>query len=83
VAILIDTVVIGAPQSYNVSETGSVYIFTRSGTAWMEKSKITASDGAARDHFGHNVSISGDNVVAGSYGNDDWRGSAYICDLTQ
>jgi len=56
------------------SGSGSVYIFTRSGTAWSQQQKITANDGAAGDHFGAAVAISGAYLVAGAYG-DDERGS--------
>jgi len=61
--------------------SGSAYIFKRDGTAWTEQAKITASDGAAGDHFGYSVAISGDYAVVGAYGGDDagWMsGSAYI-----
>ena len=43
--------------------------------------KLTASDAAAGDEFGHSVSISGDYVIVGAHGNDDAgskSGSAYI-----
>ena len=65
----------------NGSNSGSAYIFHRSGTAWSEQAKLTASDGAANDHFGNQVSISGDYVVIGAYYDDDhgeMSGSAYI-----
>ena len=46
--------------------------------------KITASDGAAYDHFGRSVAISGDLAVVGAQGDDDAgpeSGSAYIYDI--
>jgi len=66
------------------SESGSVYIFTRvaSGTNnWVQTKKLTAFDGAANDHFGYAVGVSGENVVVGAL--DDIRsglriGSAYL-----
>ena len=39
--------------------------------------KINASDGAEGDHFGGEVSISGNYAIVGAYSNDD-NGSAYI-----
>ena len=36
-----------------------------------EGSKLTASDGAARDEFGRNVSVSGSMAVVGSPFDDD------------
>ncbi len=56
-------------------ESGSAYVFERddNGTpdnptddTWVEQAKLTASDGAAGDRFGHSVSISGDYVVVGA-----------------
>jgi hypothetical protein len=70
-----DTVVISA---FGDDEgKGSVYMFTRSGTTWMEQAKLTASDGAAYDYFGYSVSVSGDKAIIGATG-DDGSGSAYM-----
>ncbi|MEM9468610.1 MAG: hypothetical protein AAF988_00440 [Pseudomonadota bacterium] len=44
--------------------------------------KITASDGAANDLFGTNVSISENYALIGAYGDDSSQGSAYIFDIT-
>jgi dUTPase len=60
---------------------GSAYVFVRSGTAWTQQTKLTASDGAVDDNFGYSVSISGDYVVIGAYGDDvsyAEQGSAYV-----
>ncbi|MFC1732417.1 T9SS type A sorting domain-containing protein [candidate division KSB1 bacterium] len=46
-----------------------------------EIKKLLASDGAANDHFGYAVSISGDNAIVGAYNDDDYgieSGSAYV-----
>ena len=57
---------------------GSVYIFRREGTSWVEEAILTASDGAPYDAFGYSVSISGDYAALGR-GNDYANGgSAYI-----
>jgi hypothetical protein len=53
----------------------------RAGTAWLEKQKLLASDGAADDNFGYSVSISGDSAIVGALYDDDNgtdSGSAYI-----
>jgi len=63
------------------SYSGSAYIFKYDGTVWYEQAKLTASDGAADDLFGHCVSISGDYAIIGAYLDDDHgseSGSAYI-----
>ena len=82
VAISGDSVVVGAKGDDGAgTDSGSAYIFKRDGTAWTQEAKITASDGAAWDHFGWSVAISGDYAVVGAYGDGDagsMSGSAYI-----
>jgi len=65
----------------NGSESGSAYVFVRSGTTWTQQQKLTASDGAANDHFGYSVSLSGDCALIGAWGDDDSgseSGSVYV-----
>ena len=82
VSIAGDYVVISADwDDDNGHHSGSAYIFHRIGTIWTEQAKITASDGASHDYFGQSVSIDGDFVVVGAWGDDDngeGTGSAYI-----
>ncbi|MFQ5493855.1 MAG: FG-GAP repeat protein, partial [Phycisphaerae bacterium] len=82
VAISGDTIVVGARlDDENGSDSGSAYVFVRSGTGWSEQAKLQASDGAAFDRFGTSVSISGDTIVVGSPFSDDngsLSGSAYV-----
>ena len=77
-----DTVIVGAVfDDDNGTNSGSAYIFTRTGGTWTQQAKITPNDGAAVDVFGVSVSVSGDTVVVGSYQDDDngsASGSAYI-----
>ena len=69
------------------SNTGSVYIFTRSGSTWTQQAKIQASDVQASDEFGTDVTIKGDgtSIIVGSPGEDggsgdpiDRAGAAYV-----
>jgi hypothetical protein len=60
------------------TNSGSAYIFLRSGTSWSQQAKLTALDGAASDYFGVSVSISGDYAIVGAAGDDGYKGSAYI-----
>ena len=84
VAISGDTVVVGATleDPNNITDAGSVYIFTRSGTTWTQQAKIQASDAQASDQFGESVAIDGDTVVVSAQyedpGNITTAGSAYI-----
>jgi predicted amidohydrolase len=77
-----DTALIGVPNGdNNGEETGSAYVFTRSGNSWTQQAKLLASDGAAGDDFGYSVSLDGDTAIIGAYHDDDYgenSGSAYI-----
>jgi hypothetical protein len=85
-----DTLVVGASYDDDAgTNSGSAYIFNRNSGGsenWGEVAKLTASDGAAYDHFGVEVAISGDTVVVGSYFDDDngtLSGSAYVFERNQ
>ena len=85
VSISGDYTIVGADgNDDDGSSSGSAYIYKKDqGGAdnWGELKKLTASDAAAYDFFGINVSISGDYVIIGADGNDDdgnSSGSAYI-----
>ena len=65
----------------NAYNSGSAYIFLRSGTTWTEQAKLTPSGGAIEDHIGCSVSIDGDYAVIGASHDDDigsYSGSAYV-----
>jgi FG-GAP repeat/PKD domain len=63
------------------SDSGSVYVYTRSGTLWSEEGKLGASDGAVNDQFGGSVMLDGDSAAVGAWADDDSgseSGSAYV-----
>ena len=82
VAISGDTIVVGAEYADGAHlDSGSAYVFVRSGSAWSEQAKLTASDGAEDDRFGDSVAVSPGGVVVGAWGDDDagsYSGSAYV-----
>ena len=82
VSISGNTVVAGAfLDDDKGTDSGSAYIFVRSGTTWSRQAKVKASDGASGDLFGVSVGVSGETVVVGSYLDDargDNSGSAYV-----
>lgn len=83
VAISGETIAVGAAQDDdNGADSGSVYVYERSGTVWSETAKLTPGDGAANDTFGEALSLSGDLLVVGSPQDDDGgassSGSAYV-----
>lgn len=76
VSISGDTAVIAAYR--DDSWKGSVYVFTRTGGVWSQQQKLTANDRAAYDYFGYSVSVSGDTAIIGAWGDDNYKGSAYV-----
>ncbi|EYF01444.1 Hypothetical protein CAP_8277 [Chondromyces apiculatus DSM 436] len=82
VAISGDTVVVGSyGDDDHGPESGSAYVFVRSGGSWTQQAKLLAPDGAALDYFGTSVAVSGDTAVVGAYLDDDSEsgsGSAYV-----
>lgn len=67
VAIDGDVAVVGAPNDDdNGSDSGSAYVFERSGGVWALAAKVRASDGAPQDKFGWAVGVSGNTVVVGA-----------------
>ncbi len=53
---------------------GSFSIYQYDGNDWIFMQKINDANGKADESFGFNVSISGNNVIAGSYTDDDIAG---------
>ncbi len=82
IALSGDTVVVGSFVDDDKGiNSGSAYVFTRSGTTWTQQAKLTASDGLAGHEFGRSVSVSGDRAVVGAPLDDDpglSTGSAYV-----
>ncbi|MEY3230158.1 MAG: hypothetical protein RL689_245, partial [Planctomycetota bacterium] len=72
VAISGDTAVVGAyldDAGANVNQ-GSAYAFTRTGSAWTQKARLVASDGAAGDQFGYAVGLSEGTAIIGAPSDD-------------
>jgi hypothetical protein len=82
VAISGDSIVVGARGTSQAGySSGSAYIFTRTGTTWVEQATLLAADADSRDYLGQSVAIDGDIAVAGAFGDDDAgesSGSAYV-----
>ncbi|WP_417909234.1 FG-GAP repeat protein [Candidatus Electronema sp. PJ] len=74
--------VVGSSYDGRGEKSGAAYVFVRAANGtWSKQAKLTASDEATDDQFGHSVSISGDTVLIGAYGDDDRgenSGSAYV-----
>ena len=55
----------GATVGQNPAQ-GAVYVFTKSGSTWVQTQKLVANDGAAFDNFGLSVAMEGPTIVVGS-----------------
>lgn len=67
-----------------VSDSGSVYVFSRINNSWIYQQKLTSSERSPHDNFGVSLALNanGDYALIGSYGRDDGgianRGAVYI-----
>ncbi|SHK00532.1 hypothetical protein [Epilithonimonas mollis] len=71
-----NTIAAGAPgySSWN----GTVYMYEKSGTDWLEKQKITSPESVDFGNFGIGVSLYGDYLVVGASGVSNSTGKIYI-----
>ena len=77
-----DTALIGGwLDDDNGVNSGSAYVFTRTGTTWTQQAKLLASDGAAGDEFSVRFDLDGETALIGACHDDDNgtdTGSAYV-----
>lgn len=65
VAVDGDTLAVGAIEANgNVSDSGAVYVFARSGSTWTEQAKLSGPPNFGGS-FGRSVAIEGDTLVVG------------------
>jgi hypothetical protein len=60
------------------TDSGSAYVFSRSGATWTQQAKVFASDGGGYEEFGYSVALSGEFALIGAFGDDNSKGSAYV-----
>jgi hypothetical protein len=71
------TIAVGAFFVNNFS--GRVYVFTCTSHGCTQAAELSASDSdGILDYLGCSVAVSGNTVVAGSYGHNNFEGSAYV-----
>ncbi len=79
VAVAGSKIIVGARgDDDNGGSSGSVYVYDLDGS---NEVKITASDGAANDHFGYSVAVGDSKIAVGAYGDGNLSGSVYVYDL--
>ena len=68
-------------QSGN-SFAGKAYVFVRPADGWAgnltQTAELTASDSQLLNYMGASIGISGNTVVAGAYGHNNFQGVAYV-----
>jgi hypothetical protein len=74
VALSGDTLAVGSPGD----REGAVYVFVRSGGAWIQQAKLRSFDGRNGDQFGAALDLEGERLVVGARGADDDRGVVYV-----
>lgn len=86
VAIDGNTAVVGAPGETvngNLGQ-GAAYIYVNNGGVWTQEAVLTAADGAVGDVFGYAVSVSGNTVAIGAFGQafngSSQHGAVYVFD---
>jgi uncharacterized repeat protein (TIGR01451 family) len=74
VAVSGDTVAVGTSGDdlTHGRDVGTVSVFVRAGTAWVEQQKIVAADAQPGDGLGRSVALSGDTLIAVN------RAAAYV-----
>lgn len=78
VSISRDTVAVGALFAH--SGAGAAYVFVKPPSGWSsmtQTAELTASDATTFDNMG-SVAISGDTVLTGAYGHNNFRGAAFV-----
>ena len=71
--------VVGANKDNDMAnDAGAAYVYRYNGNTWAEEQKLTASDGAEFDYFGHAVANHGDWAMIGAPQHDEQSGSVYM-----
>lgn len=59
-----------ASSDNTAADSGAVYVFRRNGAVWAQEAYIKAPNAGISDSFGRSVSLSGDTLAVGAYGED-------------
>ena len=82
VAITSSRALVGAYGKSDVEpRSGAAYLFQYNGSAWVQETKLIASDAAASDNFGREVALDSATALIGAPENDDdgaASGSTYV-----
>ncbi|HFC54320.1 MAG TPA: hypothetical protein ENJ43_07790 [Gammaproteobacteria bacterium] len=78
VALVGDTLVVGAPGKDSAQSPGALFIFQRQGSSWEHKATLEVSGLTGRDAFGASLDFDGTTIVTGAFGRNDSRGEVYV-----
>ncbi len=76
-----DTLVVGSVFHPVATRAGAAYVFTRSGGAWSQRTKLVAGDAASLDLFARSLDLNGNRLVIGAPQNQVsvfGQGAAYV-----
>ena len=74
------TIIAGAPATKigNNLKQGAAYVFTRTGTAWLQQTKLMDNvAGEADDRFGESVAVNNNDIVVGA-SHAKFEGAVYV-----
>ena len=74
VAVGSNKIAVGVPRDHNSngSDASTVYVYDLDGT---NETKITASDGADNDRFGHSIAMNNGKIVVGAFNASNTSGN--------
>jgi hypothetical protein len=73
-----NTIVVGFPGNTDLGiDSGSAFVFVRSGTTWSLQQKLIGNDTGPADFFGASVAIDGNTIVVGA-SSTPAGGAAYV-----
>ena len=73
-----NTAILGGPDDNG--SIGAAWVFTRSGTAWSQQSKLVANNaiGAAEQGVSVGLSADGNTAIVGGFGDNRFAGAAWV-----
>ncbi|GJM25097.1 MAG: hypothetical protein DHS20C16_15120 [Phycisphaerae bacterium] len=74
-----DTAIVGASMDDDFgSNTGSAYVYKRTGVIWAEEAKLFGSQTDNSDRYGFSVAVDGDIAVVGAYNDETYPGDGTV-----
>ncbi|ELZ29172.1 PKD domain-containing protein [Halosimplex carlsbadense 2-9-1] len=83
VALLDDTALVGAhwDEDPRAEQSGSAYVFERTGEEWSQRAKLSLPMAGPNDHFGNDVALGEETALIGAPIHDDSTGLARVFEV--